>query len=75
MIRKRGFTRPSSAATADRSITPSFSLRRWIKRLLPRDIDETPLDDPDSIEKPGYLMPEPENDDDYSFAGAPTDYP
>jgi hypothetical protein len=42
---------------------------------LPRDIDETPLDDPGSIEKPGYLMPEPENDDDYSFTGAPTDYP
>ena len=46
-----------------------------IKRLLPRDIDETPLDDPDSIEKPGYLMPDPENDDDYSFAGAPETYP
>jgi hypothetical protein len=46
-----------------------------IKRLLPRDIDETPLDDPGSIEKPCYLMPEPENDDDYSFTGAPTDYP
>ena len=46
-----------------------------IKRVLPRDIDETPLDDPDSTEKPGYLMPEPENDDDYSFTGAPTDYP
>jgi Lhr-like helicase len=46
-----------------------------IKRVLPRDIDETPLDDSDSGEKSGYLMPEPENDDDYSFAGAPTDYP
>jgi hypothetical protein len=32
-----------------------------IRRVLPRDIDETPLDDPDSAEKPGYLMPEPEN--------------
>ena len=29
-------------------------------RVLPRDIDETPLDDPDSAERPGYLMPEPE---------------
>ena len=46
-----------------------------IKRVLPRDIDETPLDDPDSAERPGYLMPEPENDDDYSFTGAPADYP
>ena len=32
-------------------------------RVLPRDIDETPLDDPDFAEKPGYLMPEPENDE------------
>ena len=46
-----------------------------IKRVLPRDIDETPLDDSDSAEKPGYLMPEPENDEDYSFGGAPDDYP
>jgi hypothetical protein len=45
------------------------------KRVLPRDIDETPLDDAHSAEKPGYLMPEPENDDDYSFTGAPADYP
>lgn len=44
-------------------------------RVLPRDIDETPLDDADSAERPGYLMPEPESDDDYSFAGAPADYP
>ena len=41
--------------------------------MLPRDIDETPLDDPDSGEKPGYLMPEPQNDDDFSFAGAVDD--
>jgi hypothetical protein len=39
--------------------------------VLPRDIDETPLEDPDSAEKPGYLMPEPENDQNYSFTGAP----
>ena len=45
------------------------------KLVLPRDIDETPLDDPDSAEIPGYLMPEPENDEDYSFGGAPDDYP
>jgi hypothetical protein len=41
-----------------------------MRRVLPRDIDETPLDDPDSAEKPGYLMPEPENDEAYSFTGA-----
>ncbi len=46
-----------------------------IKRVLPRDIDETPLDDPDATEEAGYLMPEPENDDDYSFTGEPEDYP
>ena len=49
--------------------------RRRDHARLPRDIDETPLDDPDSAEKPGYLMPEPENDDDYSFTGALEDYP
>ncbi len=45
------------------------------QRALPRDIDETPLDDPDSGEKPGYLMPEPENDESFTFTGAPEDYP
>jgi hypothetical protein len=46
-----------------------------VRRVLPRDIDETPLDDPDSGEKPGYLMPEPENDPSFLFTGAPEDYP
>ena len=46
-----------------------------VRRVLPRDIDETPLDDAASSDKPGYLMPEPEGDDEYSFAGAPEDYP
>ena len=46
-----------------------------MRRVLPRDIDETPLDEPDSDEKPGYLMPEPENDPSFTFAGAPEDYP
>jgi hypothetical protein len=46
-----------------------------IRRVLPRDIDETPLDDAASSDKPGYLMPEPENDDNYSFTGAAEDYP
>jgi hypothetical protein len=41
----------------------------------PRDIDETPLDDADTTERPGYLMPEPENDDQFSFTGVPEDYP
>jgi hypothetical protein len=38
-------------------------------RVLPRDIDDTPLDDPDSSERPGYLMPEPENDAEFTFKG------
>jgi Lhr-like helicase len=46
-----------------------------VKRILPRDIDETPLDDAAASDKPGYLMPEPENDEDYSFTGAAEDYP
>ena len=44
-------------------------------RVLPRDIDEIPLDDAESRDQAGYLMPEPENDDEYSFSGAPEDYP
>lgn len=46
-----------------------------VMRILPRDVDETPLDDSGAVEKPGYLMPEPQNDDEYSFGGAPEDYP
>jgi Lhr-like helicase len=46
-----------------------------VRRALPRSIDETPLDDPDSKEEAGYLMPEPENDSEYTFTGAPDDYP
>jgi Lhr-like helicase len=46
-----------------------------IRRVLPRDIDETPLDDAASSDKPGYLMPEPENDNEFSFTGAVEDYP
>jgi hypothetical protein len=43
--------------------------------VLPRDIDDTPLDDPDSTERPGYLMPEPENDADFTFKGELEDFP
>ncbi|HET6378716.1 MAG TPA: DEAD/DEAH box helicase [Methylocella sp.] len=46
-----------------------------IRRVLPRDIDETPLDDAASSDKPGYLMPEPESDKELSFTGAIEDYP
>jgi hypothetical protein len=45
------------------------------RHVLPREIDETPLDDPDTGEKSGYLMPEPENDESFWFTDAPEDYP
>jgi hypothetical protein len=43
--------------------------------VLPRDIDDVPLEDPDSAERPGYLMPEPENDAEFSFKGDLDDFP
>ncbi|MGP0089679.1 MAG: DEAD/DEAH box helicase [Xanthobacteraceae bacterium] len=46
-----------------------------VRRALPRDIDETPLDEPDSSDEPGYLMPEPENDERFAFDGSPDTYP
>ena len=46
-----------------------------VPRVLPRDIDETPLDDPDAAERPGYLMPEPENDTEFTFSGELDDFP
>lgn len=44
-------------------------------QVLPRPIDETPLEDADGAEQAGYLMPEPEGDDEFSFTGTPGDYP
>jgi len=46
-----------------------------VQTAIPRPIDETPLDEPDGTEQAGYLMPEPVNDPEYSFSGAPEDYP
>jgi hypothetical protein len=43
--------------------------------VLPRDIDDTPLDDPNRAERPGYLMLEPENDAEFSFEGELDDFP
>jgi hypothetical protein len=45
-----------------------------VTRVLPRPIDETPLDAEDE-EQAGYLMPEPEGNPDYAFTGALEDYP
>jgi hypothetical protein len=36
---------------------------------------KTPLDDAEPGEKSGYLMPEPENDEYFTFTGAAEDYP
>ncbi len=44
-------------------------------RSIPRPIDEAPLEDVDSEEEAGYIMPEPVNDPDYSFRGELEDYP
>lgn len=52
-----------------------LAIEDGVYRVLPRDIDETPLDDPDSAERPGYLMPEPDNDADFAFRGDLEDFP
>jgi hypothetical protein len=44
-------------------------------RMGRRAARNTPLDDPDSAERPGYLMPEPENDSDFTFNGELEDFP
>jgi superfamily II DNA/RNA helicase len=46
-----------------------------VTRVLPRDIDDTPVDDPDVAERPGYLMPEPEEDDEFTFDGELESFP
>ena len=46
-----------------------------VRRALPRSIDETPLDEDDTLEESGYLLPEPSGDPDFSFSGEPDDYP
>lgn len=45
------------------------------RHALPRSIDEQPLEDDDGEEEAGYLMPEPEGDPEFTFAGNPEDYP
>jgi Lhr-like helicase len=46
-----------------------------VTQLLPRPIDETPLEDPEAEEQAGYLMPEPDGDPEFAFAGGVEDYP
>jgi len=43
--------------------------------VLPRPIDEAPLDDQDRGEQGGYLMPEPLGDPEFTFDGNPEQYP
>jgi hypothetical protein len=38
-------------------------------RAIPRPIDEAPLEDADSEEEAGYIMPEPVEDPEYGFRG------
>ena len=46
-----------------------------VTRVLPRPIDETPIDDAEDGEKAGYLMPDPGGLADVAFTGAIEDYP
>jgi Lhr-like helicase len=46
-----------------------------VRRAIPRPIDETPIDDEDSLEEAGYIMLEPIGDREFTFTGAPEDYP
>ncbi len=49
--------------------------RDGVRRVLPRPIDEPPLDDEDRSEQAGYLMPEPSGDEEFTFDGTPEQYP
>ena len=44
-------------------------------RFIARSIDDTPIEDADDDLQAGYLMPEPEGDTDFDFAGEAADYP
>ena len=46
-----------------------------LQRVLPRDIDDPPLDDADSADRAGYLVPEPVGDEEFAFKGNLEDFP
>jgi Lhr-like helicase len=46
-----------------------------LTHVLPRPIDETPLDDAEEGERAGYLTPDRRGGDDFGFTGAIEDYP
>ncbi len=51
----------------------TLSQESGIDRFIPRGIDETPLDDENTGDIAGYLMPEPENDPEFVFTASPDD--
>jgi Lhr-like helicase len=53
----------------------ALAVKGGATHVLPRDIDDTPLDDPDVAERPGYLMPVPEKDEDFIFDGGLESFP
>ena len=48
---------------------------KGIQRIIPRSIDDTPIEEDDAGDEAGYLMPEPKNDPSFVFGGDPEDYP
>ncbi|WP_292454286.1 DEAD/DEAH box helicase [Mesorhizobium sp.] len=46
-----------------------------IRCVLPRSIDDTPIEENGGDQSAGYLMPEPVDDPEFSFDGDPEDYP
>lgn len=45
------------------------------ERAVPRSIDETPLDEENSEQRSGYLVPLRPKDEEFQFVGNPEDYP
>jgi Lhr-like helicase len=46
-----------------------------LTRVIPRPIDETPIDDAEDGEHAGYMTPDRGGDDDFGFTGEVEDYP
>jgi Lhr-like helicase len=46
-----------------------------VEHALPRSIDDVPLDDEDSIQRAGYLVPLRDQDEEFRFTGSVEDYP
>ena len=48
---------------------------RGVDEIVPRSIDDAPIEDFELDDVAGYLMPEPRNDPEFTFNGDPADYP